>query len=1157
MHTIAITCLGEFEVVVAGHTAAHLPTDKARALLVYLALEWDRPHSRQVLTGLLWPDQPQERAFANLRTTLRRLRRTLDETAPAITDHALIATRQALQVRPDAFSVDVHSIDSLMAACAAHGHADLMACDACLARLAQVVALYRGDLLAGFSLPNAAPFEEWLVIRREMTQQQALAALHVLAEANMRQGQYDQVLAHATRQLVLDPYREHAYRQTMRALASLGQRAAALAHYERWAEALRNEVGAEPERETTDVAEEIRTGRFRPTPAPTAPPALPDALPTAVTTVPAYVSSFVGREQALSELIALLEQPDMRLLSIVGAGGMGKTRLAAEVARLRQDRYPDGVVFVPLAPVTEPSAIVSALAAALGLTGRGVDPRLIVTQALRHRHALIVLDNFEHLLEGTDSLVELLEAAPAIQVIVTSRERLNVRGEHVYPVQGMEYDLSVTLTKAASLPAVRLFVQSARRIRAAFELNAMTLAPLLRICHLVQGMPLGLELAAAWVEALSVEEIATEIEANADFLANDWRDAPARQRSMRAVFDWSWRLLSDAEQAALRQLSVFRGGFTRDAARVVAGASLRILTDLTRKSLLQRSERGAAVGRYEMHELVRQFAAEQNVAAGDAEAVAARHAAYYAAFLKDQETSLTTSGQSVALNAIGVEIDNVRAAWRWLVAHRQVEGIAQALEAYSLFCELRSWRQEGEDALRDAYARLAPRPGAALSDATRLTLSRLLAWRGRFSQFLGRYQQSDELLAESLALADGLDDGRVTAFCRASQGINAAIRGDYMESSRLEQEAIRLYGEVGDVSGIAEVLNRLGGTYYDMGRFLEAKRCWEESHALFRSVGDRSGMARDLNNLGEVARHVGDYAASRQQAEESLALLREIGHGWQALHPLNNLGMLARISGQHAEARRLHEECLAIARDIGDQRNIATALLRLAAVSMDVGEWQEARELHAASLSHYREIGHLRGIAACLTSMGQLALRCGANAVAPRLFEASLEIAQVIGDRLAVGKALSGLGWSRGALGDEALAGRAIGLAFETFTEIQAVPDALQALVMTAALLTRTPGDAARLGATSDRVQPALDVLDLVQRHPAAWHSTRAWAARVQAELGAYLPAELTPTPPTGQRETGDVELKRLGRAALEAWSVSAGPSQSARDNPLSQEDAR
>ena len=500
MQMITITCLGDFEVVVADHGVVHFPTDKARALLAYLVLEGHRPHSRQVLSGLLWPDQPQERAFANLRTTLRRLRQSLDETAPGITDHALVTTRQALQVLPDAFNVDALTVDSLTAACATHAHADVMACAACLARLAQVVTLYRGDLLPGFSLPDAPPFEEWLVIQREVTQQQALKALHILAEASIRRGQYDQALAHATRQLTLDPYRENAYRQTMRALASSGQRAAAVAQYERWAETLRNELGVEPERETTEVAEEIRAGRFRPAIEPQAAPAIPDLLPAAATALPAYVSPFVGREQALSEVIAVLDQPDIRLLSIVGAGGMGKTRLAVEVARLRQNRYPDGVVFVPLASLTEPSAIAPALATALGLTGRGVDPHLAVMQALRHRHVLIVLDNFEHLLEGAEGLVDLLQMAPGVQVVVTSRERLNVRGEHVYPVQGMAYDLTGTLTKAASLPAVRLFVQSARRIRPGFELTGASLAHVLRICHLVQGMPLGLELAAAWVE---------------------------------------------------------------------------------------------------------------------------------------------------------------------------------------------------------------------------------------------------------------------------------------------------------------------------------------------------------------------------------------------------------------------------------------------------------------------------------------------------------------------------------------------------------------------------------------------------------------------------------------------------------------------------------
>ncbi|MFN8474383.1 MAG: tetratricopeptide repeat protein [Anaerolineae bacterium] len=1135
MQTITITCLGEFEVAVAGRSIGHFPTDKTRALLVYLALESDRPHSRQALTGLLWPDQPQEKAFANLRTTLRRLRQTLDEAMPAVTDQALILSRQTLQVRRDAVSVDAHAIDSLTAACAGHEHTNLTTCDACLTRLAQVVALYRGDLLAGFSLPDAPTFEEWMVIRREMAQQQALTALQVLAEAHMWQGQYDQALAYATRQLSLDPYREDAYRQVMRALASMGQRTAALAHFERCAEVLRRELGVEPDRETVEVAEQIRSHRFRPLANTASDSDRADVTATAAAPLPAYISSFVGREQNLAELITLLERPDMRLLTIVGAGGMGKTRLAVEVSRARQDAYRDGVVFVSLASATRPTAIITALAAALGLAERGADPRRTVTQALRQRHTLIVLDNFEHVLEGAGLVVELLETSPDVQVIVTSRERLNVRGEHVYQVPGLEYNLAAGLVEAAALPAVRLFVQSARRADAGFELDENNLAPVLRICGLVQGMPLGLELAAAWVEALNVEEIAAEIDRSVDFLAYDWRDAPERQRSMRAVFDWSWQLLSDEERQVLRQLSVFRGGFTREAAQTVVGASLRILTNLVRKSLLRRSESGTTVGRHEMHELVRQFAAERNAAAGEAEAVAARHAAYYAAFLKRHENALTGADQGAALNVIDTEIDNLRAAWRCLVGHGQVQGIADALEGLGLYCELRGLRQEGEDALREAYEQLLCQSGALLPGATRLTLSRLLAWRARFSQFLGRYEQSDGLLAQSLELAAGVDDGHVRAFCRASQGINAAVRGDYMESSRLEQEAIQLYRSVGDTSGMAEVFNRLGGNYYDMGEFVEAKRCWLESYALFKSVGDRSGMARGLNNLGELARHQGDYATSRQHTEESLALLREIGHGWQAIHALNNLGMLARIAGQYAEARRLHLECLTIAREIGDQRNIATTLLRLAAVAVDVGEWHDARDLHTESLRRYRQIAHLRGIAACLTSMGRLAARFGNHADAIRKFESSLEIAQVIGDRLATSRALSGLGWSVGTLGDEALAKQALGAAFDTLIQIQALPYALEVLVIKAAVLARKQDDELRSGAEATHTRPALDVLDLAQRHPAAWQSTRVWAARLEAELGSEARADSTATALTEMPLIDIAKLAELGKAALEA----------------------
>jgi predicted ATPase/DNA-binding SARP family transcriptional activator len=570
--TLSLLVLGPFELLWHDQPL-RFATNPARALLAYLAVEPARAHSRELLAALLWPDHPQATAYTNLRQTLARVRKAFP--AESAAGARLTITPQTVQVNRAAVTSDLVRFDALLAECAAHAHPDRSTCQSCLDRLQQAALLHRGEFLQGLFLPHSQPFEEWLLLKREMLHRQALDLFSTLTHAFEAAGDYPQMCQYAARQLTLEPWREDAHRQLMRAFVYSGQRTAALAQYETCCRVLHHELGIEPEIETRALYERIQAGELSPVRLTAA---------HAAQNLPAQLTPFVGRESELMEITARLQQPEVRLLTLVGAGGMGKTRLALEVARSRLVAFPDGVVFVSLAPLSEASAIAPAIAAAIGLTLHGGDPKQLVLQSLRDKCLLLILDNFEHLLalpqaalhvegmnRGDDQtaagmVVELLQAAPRVQLIATSRERLNVRGEHLYNVQGMEYVPSATLEHAVSSSAVRLFMQSARRTQPSLQLSTADLSAVLRICQLVQGMPLGLELAAAWVETLPLAVIATEIEQSADFLASEWRDAPARHRSMRAAFAWSWRLLSEAERQVFRQLAIFRGGFTRESA---------------------------------------------------------------------------------------------------------------------------------------------------------------------------------------------------------------------------------------------------------------------------------------------------------------------------------------------------------------------------------------------------------------------------------------------------------------------------------------------------------------------------------------------------------------------------------------------------------------
>ena len=394
--------------------------------------------------------------------------------------------------------------------------------------------------------------------------------------------------------------------------------------------------------------------------------------------LPVLLTPFVGREAMLVELKERLQDPDCRLLTLVGPGGSGKTRLALEAAAVQLANYTHGVFFGSLAPLQSVEAIVPTVAEALGFSlHEEVEPRRQLLDYLRQKSVLLILDNFEHLLADAELVTDILRAASEVRILATSRERLNVQGEHVFPVAGMAFPDRETAADAPDHSAVKLFVQSAQRARPDFELQGDDLRYMVRICRLVEGIPLAILLAAGWVEMLAPAEIATEIGQSLDFLETDLRDVPERQRSMRAVFDHSYRLLAEREREVLQALSVFRGGFTREAAQRVADAPLRELIALVHKSLLHRMPRG----RYELHELLRQYVADKLETSGEANAARDAHSVYYADFLYQREEDLKGRRQLGALDEIEADFENVRAAWIWAIKQMNYTVIGQLLRS--------------------------------------------------------------------------------------------------------------------------------------------------------------------------------------------------------------------------------------------------------------------------------------------------------------------------------------------------------------------------------------------------------------------------------------------------------------------------------------------
>jgi predicted ATPase/DNA-binding SARP family transcriptional activator len=998
MAQLLLTCLGDFQVTLARAPLTAFPTDKVQALLVYLVVE-GQEHLRAELAQFLWPGYREESARHSLRQSLHRLRQLLPDAEVAPSGHPpggapwLLLTRQTVQINPAALvSSDVATFGALLAQVATHAHPALAHCPPCLASLRQAVDLYRGDFLAGFTVADSAPFEEWRRVKQEQLHLQALDALTRLANAAESAGDEEGALWAAQRQLALEPWLESAHRQVMRILAQRGQRAAAVAQYNRCKQVLAEELRVAPDAETTALYEQIQRGdpgtvTRRQGDTGTAVPPLTPSPPhplTPLINLPLFDTPLVGRAQALAEIEALLQRPGLRLLTLVGPGGMGKTRLAVEVgqqildsrfwisdlsaeaespenpkSKIQNPKYTHGVCFVSLASISGgpfgAAALVGAIATALGIALQGGDARTLLLQTLSQKQLLLILDNFEQLLveggegqpEAVDLVVDLLNAAPGVQILVTSRQRLNLRAEQLYAVQALTYPATATLAEAGAAAAVRLFVQALQRIQIDFQLTAANLAAVLRICQLVQGMPLGLELAAANASGAPLSAVADAIEQRAGFLTVDWRDLPERQRSMRAVFAWSWQLLSAEEQRVLRQSAVFRGGFTYSAAAVVTGATLPLLRRLTDKSLLQ-WHATADEGRYVMHELLRQFAAEElRNRPAEASAVATRHSLYFLDFVAGREKSLTRHDARQAADEIQGEINNIRQAWTWAATH-QAMGDAQfsaALDraAYGLW---KFYSQRGPRSEREQLLELALQPAAGLSDEPtdphrhqqrQATRSKLLALHATSLVVQGKLSDVAEIARQAIALgqAHAGSEGETLGTIALAQAIAHAHR--FAEARVLFEEALQLVQRYQSQSPTGEVLAEAELTAYEYLAILahevegfQASRAYlGQSLQLCQRLGKEVSEQEGHYALALLAYWSGEYETAQHEYSAALRLAQRLGNQLGEMFALLGLGEMQRLQGNYPAAQAAIEQGLSLARQLNDRFGQINALVGL------------------------------------------------------------------------------------------------------------------------------------------------------------------------------------------------------------------------------------
>lgn len=1128
-----------------GSSPLELTSAKATALLVYLAVT-AVPARRETLMALLWPEATAAAAAHNLRQVVYTLRKQIPRIAMRTAGNAvplLISDRQTLTLHPSAdVACDVRAFRDLLDGVRQHAHADIHRCATCRAQLQAAVSHYQGDFLSDFYLADSGPFEEWAQTVRARLQERMLDTLDLLAVTALRHHDFDTAVQLAQRQITIAPLYESAYRHLLEALARAGRSSEAIIAFDAYAEQLASELGLQPERSLRELVARIRSGQIT---------SQSGARPVRHHNLPIYATPFIGRRALVDLVQQQILAPDCRLLSIVGPGGCGKTRLAvAAVAPLMDsDRFRDGVWFVPLVDLPVGSPIAPAIIEALPYVtlSASATPAQNLCAHVRHRSLLILLDNAEHQLtaENLALLRDLVQSGPDVTLVVTSRTRLRLAAEQLVPLAGLDVPptgLPLSTTGALAYEAVALFVACARRVRPDFELNDDNLAAVTAVCRQVEGFPLAIELAAQWLQLLPTAALAAELQRSFTDIQSGAGDPGVA--SGRAVFETSWRLLTDNERDLCRVLAVFRGGVTHDAAEAVGNASLPVLLRLSHASWIQRSEDG----RYHMHELLRQYIT------ADAQRTPARHyqrqqqhARYFAQRCGQLNEQTRGPQQQAARDAIGAEFDNVRAAWLWLVEQGQFDLVTDALlPALCSYARVRDRILELESLIDHTRAAL-PEDADGTRTAVALAAADELFERGwcrmehvvTVGGFSGFPSTDPALLnpwwTQFLQLPFGAIDpwlaAAVATRCAWQHDLIGGI--DYLQKALAAcvaqdwrwQEAL-IWQCLGSLHLFADKYSAASDTGETSGELPDKRICYERSVGRFREEGDAFEQAVSLLLLS-LCQDLGRF-------EETKHLFEQVGEQRYALFVDVYQANYLVLNGQQEVAFPLFAAATAAFEALGDKQSwdVAASWYSLAAVrygSVELGHKLRCRlqrlhrrtgNPHAEAWDHY-ELGDLArlqgesrrarklinramglfealdavgGKAQSHRALGDLALSEGDLDGALAHHSTAVELPEDMVGIWQITYTHACLGRTYAARGDWTAARANFGVTFDYVSKYGAPELALHAVVGTAELL-----------AAQQRYQEAATLAAYIIHEPRSWHEMRWNATAVLDTITPHL----------------------------------------------------
>jgi len=954
---VRISLLGPIRIETA-KGLIHLPRRKVESLLAYLLLHPEQ-QTRDHLATLFWGDSPEDKARHSLRTALATLRQHIDE-------GLLLTDREHVQLNPD-FRVWV-DLRELLALRRRVDDPDLVT----PGRLPALLALWQGDLLSG-------SYEDWMIAEREHFHARLLHTLLDLTQALRAHSEYTLAIAVAHKVLAFDPANESAHQYLMFCYMAAGERSAALRQYELCEQALLDDLDVPPMAETTALYLWIKQQAGE-----------ASSAAARITNLPIPLTSFVGRTQQMTAVKRLLHPAthETRLLTLTGAGGSGKTRLAIQVATDLIDRFAHGVWWVELAALSDGDLVVHAVAKALGVMERSNEPcRQSVINFLQDKQLLLVFDNCEHLIEPAAQLAAvLLSCCPQLQILTTSREALNVAGELLWQVPTFTTPDPAKLSLVNLLlqfESLQLFVARAATVQPDFVLTLANAQAVAEICHRLDGIPLALELAAARIKILSAEQIAAYLQsalgARFDLLTQGSRTVLPRHQTLRATIDWSYNLLDEAERALFRQMAIFAGSFTLEALEQVTGSGangipraplnlLDLLTQLVDKSLVM-VESTAGQRRYRLLETLREYALEQLTMTAELAGLQQRHAAFFLGLAEQAAPELMSIHQHTWLMRLDAEHANLRGALSYLIATADGERALRLATAITRFWEVRGYVSEGREWLHKA---LAQRRTAAIN-----TQAKALNAAGYLALRQSDFVQAQVLVAESLSLFEQCEEEMGIAEALQNLATAHINQGEYPIAQQRLEHSLTLCRSLKYNYGAARALNLLGNLAIDQDRYTAARDYYQESLHHYQSSGDQVSIATGFFNLGNTARELGDSSAARTNYEACLAISRALGHKGLTGVALRNLGVVAYDQAAYVQARGYAEESLPILRGLGDKVNSGFTLLVLGDVARKLGESSVALAYYCQTLQLLHAVGHKWGMFYKLEAIATLCIEVG------------------------------------------------------------------------------------------------------------------------------------------------------------------------------------